>query len=80
MPDTERVTVTLPKAVAASLRQRVESGDVESASGFVAEVLEERFREENVERFLADMAARGGPVDDDARDRSAELMRLARGL
>lgn len=79
MPDTERVTVTLPTAIAESLRQRVASGDAESASGFVAEVLEERFREENLEQFLADMAARGGPVDDDARRRSAELMRLARG-
>ena len=80
MPDTERVTVTLPRAVAESLRQRVASGDAESASGFVTEVLEERFREENLERFLADMTARGGPVDDDARARSADLMQLARGL
>ena len=81
MPDTERLTVTLPTAIAESLRQRVASGDAESASGFVAEVLTERFREENLESFLADMAAtRGSPVDDDARARSAELMRLARGL
>lgn len=79
MSDTERVTVTLPKSVAESLRQRVESGAAESASGYVAEVLTERFRDENLDEFLSDMAEVGGPIDDEARDRVAELMRLARG-
>lgn len=80
MTETERVKVTLPKAVAESLRQRVESGAAESASGYVAEVLTDRFRDENLDEFLRDMAEVGGPVDGEARGRVADLMRLARGL
>ncbi|MBV9313130.1 MAG: ribbon-helix-helix protein, CopG family [Pseudonocardia sp.] len=79
MRSTERVTVTLPKELADRLRQRVASGEAESVSGLVAEVVKERFRDENVQQFLAEMAAEGGPITEEAREWAKELMRLARG-
>lgn len=60
MRTTERITVTLPTELTEKLRQRVSSGQAESVSGFVAEVVTERLREESVEQFLADMEAVGG--------------------
>ncbi len=75
----ERITVTLPKEVAERVRATVESGEADSVSGFVADVLTERFREENVERFLSDMSAAGGPVDDEARAWAQQVLRSARG-
>lgn len=79
MRASERITVTLPKDVADSVRERVRSGSAGSVSGLVAEVLTERFRDENVERFLADMEAVGGPVDDEARTWAQDVLRSARG-
>jgi len=79
MRTTERITVTLPAEVAEKLRQRVSSGEAESVSGLVAEVLEERFRDENVAAWLADMQAVGGPVTEEARDWARQVLRSARG-
>lgn len=79
MRGTERITVTLPKELAAKLRQRVSSGEAESVSGLVAEVLEERFREEDVKEFLADMARGGEPITEEAREWARNVLRSARG-
>lgn len=79
MRTTERITVTLPAQVAAKLRQRVSSGEADSVSGLVAEVLEERFRNENVAAWLADMQAEGGQITDEARERARQVLRSARG-
>lgn len=79
MRTTERITVTLPAQVAAKLRQRVSSGEADSVSGLVAEVLEERFRDENVAAWLADMQAEGGQITDEARERARQVLRSARG-
>lgn len=79
MRTTERITVTLPIELAAKLRQRVESGAAESVSGLVAEFVDERLREENVEEFLADMEAVGGPPSEADRQWAEELTRLSRG-
>lgn len=79
MRTTERITVTLPAQVAAKLRQRVSSGEADSVSGLVAEVLEERFRDENVAAWLADMQAEGGQITDEAREWARQVLRSARG-
>lgn len=79
MRSSERITVTLPKDVADQVRATVEAGGAESVSGFVADVLVERFRAENVDQFLIDLAVVGGPVDAEARAWAEETIRLARG-
>lgn len=76
---SQRVTVTLPKEIADKLRQRVESGAAESVSGLVAEVLAERFRDENVAAWLADMQADGEPITEEAREWARQVLRSARG-
>ena len=83
MAKTRRITITLPVAVAAAVQQRVEAGEAESVSGLVADVLTERFQEENLERFLADWDAAAGPVDEetkrDAEEWAEAVWRSARG-
>ncbi len=78
MRTTERITVTLPTELTEKLRQRVSSGEAESVSGFVAEVVTERLREENVEQFLADMADGAEPITDEAREWAENVLRSAR--
>lgn len=75
---SERITVTLPKELTDEVRKAVANGDAKSVSGFVADVLIERFREENVEQFLADLAEIGEPVDDEARAWAEEIVELTR--
>lgn len=79
MRATERITVTLPKELAEKLRQRVSSGQAESVSGFVAELVEERLRDENVRQFLEDMEAAGGPPTEADREWARAVWRSARG-
>ena len=79
MRTTERITVTLPKQVADQVRARVEADAAETVSSYVAQLLVERFREENVEEFLADMAAGGEPITEVAREWARETVRLAHG-
>jgi hypothetical protein len=79
MRTTERITVTLPTQVADQVRAKVEVGAAETVSGYIADLLVERFREENVERFLADMAAGGEPMTEAAREWARETIRLAHG-
>ncbi|MGH8906477.1 MAG: hypothetical protein ACRD0K_08170 [Egibacteraceae bacterium] len=57
MRGTERITVTLPKQVVDRVRATVEAGAAETVSGYVAEVLVERFRDESVDLLLTDMEA-----------------------
>jgi hypothetical protein len=73
MRSTERITVTLPSRVAEKVRADVEAGAAASISGYVTDVLVERFHEENVDRLVADMEAVGGPMTDEARDWAREI-------
>lgn len=78
MRTTERITVTLPTELAEKLRQRVSSGQAASVSGLLAEITDEWFREENLDRFLADMEAVGGKPTEADREWAAEITRLSR--
>ncbi|MDN5934245.1 MAG: type II toxin-antitoxin system HicB family antitoxin [Pseudonocardia sp.] len=78
MRTTERITVTLPTELTEKLRQRVRSGQAESVSGFVAEVVTERLREESVEQFLADMEAVGGKSTEADDQWAEQVWRSAR--
>lgn len=77
MRTTERVTLTLPRQLADEVRARVEAGAAESTSAYLADLLADRFREENVERLIADMEAVGGPGTEADRDWALETVRLA---
>jgi Arc/MetJ-type ribon-helix-helix transcriptional regulator len=78
MRSTERVTVTLPKQVVDRIRASVEADAAETVSGYIAEVLVERFREETVDLLLADMEAVGDPMTEAAREWARETVRAAR--
>jgi hypothetical protein len=47
-------------------------------SSYVAQLLVERFREENVQQFLTDTATGDEPMTEAARDWSRQTIRLAR--
>ncbi|MGH8929413.1 MAG: hypothetical protein ACRDZO_01940 [Egibacteraceae bacterium] len=79
MRSTERVTVTLPKQVVDRIRASVETGAAETVSGYVADALVERFREESVDLLLADMESVGEPMTEAAREWARETVHLARG-
>lgn len=79
MRTTERITVTLPTELTARLRQRVSSGEADSVSGFVAEAVTDRLREESLADWLADMADGAEPITDEARDWAENVLRSARG-
>ncbi len=79
MRGTERVTVTLPKQVIDRIRANIETGAAETVSGYVADTLMERFREESVDLLLTDMEAVGEPTTEAAREWARDTIRLARG-
>jgi Arc/MetJ-type ribon-helix-helix transcriptional regulator len=63
MTTTEKIAISLPKAVAQQARRAVRQGRAASVSAYVASALEEKAKLDDLATLLAEMLAEsGGPL------------------